>query len=658
MSVTLGALSRLAATPANQADVETVVAACAAVRDLLGAEEAYVIRGGDPAFVRLGSTDDPADYEIKQRGYWHAWREAAANPEEPVRLLTVSGRLVEEVLPLGPGVPATHIAAVLPGDESNSEMLIIRGHWPTGLSPEQVEMLSTVRPLMAYLVTSVLDGERQERLQGQMRVLGDIAEAFTQAEHAENPLSALATALSRASGFAWVAILLFDPAIERVLERSVNLGRHSNTETAERGRRGQESENSVERDLLVARHVAWTRQPYAVPDVSDASEQLLVNDELRPFYERAHIISMASFPVFVQEQLYATITFCGSEQHAFDEPELGFLSSLVAQAGPTIRALKLNRELRETEQRLRAVFTNAPVFITVFEPDGKVVLLEGAGLGSIGREAGSLVGTHIYDLMVGPFADELRANIGRGLAGESFAVDMQWNGREFQTRFAPLRDHEGSPTGVIGVTTDETEKLRAERELRRVNSELSLAKEKAEAFAREAEASRQRAEFLAQHDALTGVLSRRAWFDMAVARHPAAIAVFDVDRFKSINDAHGHPAGDSVLRAVAERLTAAFKGEGYVGRLGGEEFGVLFTVPVERAEQACQRAVDLVAATPCALSAGALVRVTVSGGLAPCRRSTDSAPDAVARAYDVADRALYEAKNTGRHRLVTAGRAA
>ena len=364
MYATLGALSRLVATPPGVATVETVVSACAEIRRLLDAEDAYVVRSGDPAFLRLGDAGDPADYEIKQRGYWYAWREAAANPSEPTRLLTVADRLVGDIIPLAAGVPATHVAAILPGDESNSEMLIVRGPWAHGLSEEQVELLCSVRPLMAYLIGNVLDSERRERLQGQMRVLGEIAEAFTQAEHADNPLSALATALSRASGFAWVVILVFDPGIERVIDRAINVGRHSNTQTAERGRRGEESENSGERDVLGARHMAWTRQPYAVPDVGDPNEQLLVNDELRPYYEQAHILSMASFPVFAKDALYATITFCGSEQHAFDEAEMGFLGSLVAQAGPTMRAFKLNRELRETDQRLRAVFTNAPVFIT------------------------------------------------------------------------------------------------------------------------------------------------------------------------------------------------------------------------------------------------------------------------------------------------------
>ena len=644
MFETLGALSRLAASSPAVADEGTIAAACALVRRLLGAEDAYVIRSADPYFVRIGDDADPTQYEIKQRGYWHAWRESAAHPSEPFRLLTVRDRLVEENLPMATAVAATHIAAVLPGDESNSELLIVRGPWPKGLSQEQFELVSTIRPLLAFLVSSVLDGERQQRLRTQMRALANIAESFSQSDKSENPLSALATALSRASGFAWVAILLFDPAIEKVLERAVNIGRHSNTETAERGREGQESENSLTRDILVARHVAWSRQPYCVPDISDPNEQLLVNDELRPYYERAHIISMASFPVHVQDQMLGTITFCGSEQHAFEQQELDFLWSLVAQAGPTIKAFGLNRDLREAEQQLRTVFTNAPVFITVFGPDGTIQLLEGAGIGNLGRSAGALVGESIFDFAPEQQAGQIRTSIQRGMSGEQFESNLRFAGRDLQTRYAPLKGEDGTPTAVIGVTIDVTEQRNAERELRHVNEALIAAKEEAE--------------YLASHDALTGILSRRAWFEMAVRERPTAIAVIDIDRFKAVNDVFGHPGGDVVLRSVADRLGAAVLGEGTLGRLGGEEFGILFSVPVDVAERACRRAVDLVAATPCGLVDGTVVRITVSAGMAPCEQGEGDATDAVDHAYVLADEALYRAKTAGRHRLVVSDRAA
>ena len=652
MFAILGELSRLVATPARQAGTTTVLDACELVRQLLSAQEAYVVRAGDPQFIRMGSDEDPANYEIKQRGYWVAWREAVSHPDDPVRALNVGARIVEEVLTLAPGQPCTHLAALLPGDESNSEILIVRGPWPNGLDAHEIEVLNTVRPLMAYLVANVLDATRQERMRSEMRALASIAEAFSQANGAESPLEALSTALARASGFAWVATLLFDPQIERVLDRAVNISRHSNTETAEKGRTGRESQNSAQRDIAVARQIAWTRQPYCVPDTQDPNEQLLVNDELRPYYQAAHIISMASYPVFVQDQLLGTITFCASEPHAFDDKEQDFLWSLVAQAGPTIKAFRLNAELRQAEQRLRAVFTNAPVFITVFEPDGKVALSEGAGLMGLGQRAGEMVGRSVYDVIPAPFDDHIRENIERGLKGELFDTNLNIAGRHFETRYAPLKDEEGLATAVIGVTLDVSERHRAQRQLELLNAELQTAKEGAEALARQAEESRQRAEYLASHDALTEVLSRRAWFEIAKVNKPTAIAVFDVDRFKAINDEFGHPAGDAILRGVADRLADAVDGVALIGRLGGEEFGLLFTGTLEDAERACGRAVGAVSNEPYALPAGGELRVTVSAGLAPCRRSTDGPQEAIDRAYEVADQALYQAKEGGRDRLV------
>lgn len=658
MYATLGALSRLVATPARKATTETVVAACELVRDLLGAEDVYAIRAGDPAFIRLGSEEDPANYEIKQRGYWHAWREAAANPDDPLRCLAVVNRLVEEVLPLRPGLPATHVAAILPGDESNSEVLIIRGPWPNGMTEEEIELVNTVRPLLAYLVANVLDAERHERLRSQMRVLADVAGALSGADEAGGALGALATALARASGFAWVPILLFDPGLEQVVDRALNTSRHSNTDTALQAQQGRQSENSVERDIRVARHLAWTRQAYFVPDVSDPNEQMLVDDELRPYYQRAHVLSMAVFPVFVQDRLIGTIAFSGSEFHDFEQDEQDFLWSLVAQAGPTIQAFRLNRELRQAEQRLRAVFSNAPVFITVLEPDGTIALSEGAGLGGLGQVSGALVGSSIYEAMPKEHTDRMRQIIVRGLSGQTFDTDLHLNGRDFSTRYGPLKDENGLPSGVIGVTVDVSEQYRAQRELRTVNSELQAAKDRAESLARVAEASRSRAEYLARHDALTGVLSRRAWFEDAEASQPRAVAVLDIDTFKSINDRFGHPAGDVVLRTVAERLASAIRSDGLLGRLGGEEFGVLFNTSLAEAEEVCRRAVEMVGAVPCLLPGGTLLTVTVSAGLAPCRRSEDNPHEAVARAYDEADRALYAAKEAGRHRLVVSAKAA
>ena len=112
---------------ASQPSVDDITAACALIRDALGASDAYVIRSGDPDFIRLGCPCNPADYEIKQKGYWLVWRDLAAAPNLPLGTFTVQDRIVTQGGIIEPGKPVTHIGAILPGDESNSEILIIHG---------------------------------------------------------------------------------------------------------------------------------------------------------------------------------------------------------------------------------------------------------------------------------------------------------------------------------------------------------------------------------------------------------------------------------------------------------------------------------------------------------------------------------------------------
>jgi diguanylate cyclase (GGDEF)-like protein len=130
--------------------------------------------------------------------------------------------------------------------------------------------------------------------------------------------------------------------------------------------------------------------------------------------------------------------------------------------------------------------------------------------------------------------------------------------------------------------------------------------------------------------------------------------VLDIDTFKSINDGYGHPVGDTVLRMVAERISAALQGEGVLGRLGGEEFGILFETSMKTAEAICRRAVELVGSIPCLVAGGVLLRVTLSAGLAACPDEDAEPAWRVDRGYELADKALYAAKHAGRHQLVVA----
>jgi diguanylate cyclase (GGDEF)-like protein len=161
-------------------------------------------------------------------------------------------------------------------------------------------------------------------------------------------------------------------------------------------------------------------------------------------------------------------------------------------------------------------------------------------------------------------------------------------------------------------------------------------------------------------DALTGLHNRRYLTEQLeraealAARHARewAVVMLDIDRFKSVNDVHGHAAGDAVLAEVAKRLQSRLREEDHLGRFGGEEFLVL--LPDTNAEAAAHVAEDLRAAVadgPLPSPAGELP-VTISAGWAAW--DGDEPHGLVARA----DAALYEAKAAGRNRVVGATTAA
>jgi len=162
---------------------------------------------------------------------------------------------------------------------------------------------------------------------------------------------------------------------------------------------------------------------------------------------------------------------------------------------------------------------------------------------------------------------------------------------------------------------------------------------------------------IAQHDHLTGVLNRRAFTAEAekeIARllrygHPAALVLFDIDHFKTVNDTHGHPAGDAVLKAVATCCTATLRPNDCFGRLGGEEFAVL--LPETAAPDAylvAERLRNAIAGMPIDGTPG--LTVTASFGIAAFAKETGTL-DAWLQA---ADTALYAAKHAGRNRSVIA----
>ena len=185
-----------------------------------------------------------------------------------------------------------------------------------------------------------------------------------------------------------------------------------------------------------------------------------------------------------------------------------------------------------------------------------------------------------------------------------------------------------------------THDLAADPEVLRLMQEVDALRLELEAMGRRlAEAER-----LADHDVLTPLINRRAFvreLQRAIAltrRHqtPASLVYVDLDDFKAVNDRYGHAAGDAVLIAVAERLTAEVREADVVGRIGGDEFAIILQHADLKAANAKAIALALAVEREPIAHAGKAIKVSLTFGVRQI-----GAVDSAEQALSEADAAMY-----------------
>ncbi|MFC3692100.1 EAL domain-containing protein [Chenggangzhangella methanolivorans] len=237
------------------------------------------------------------------------------------------------------------------------------------------------------------------------------------------------------------------------------------------------------------------------------------------------------------------------------------------------RAMTLEHELRTSEQsraqalrdsteRLAQVIDTVPAMISAADRQGRCIFVNAHQAAVKGVEAADLLGRTAVDLfgeeqgVRSAALDRLICESGTGLPSfEEEITGLDGETRYVLTTKAPLRDANGEIVAVLTTSLDITDRRRAERHLRH----------------------------LAHHDTLTdlpnrALLHERVRHEIAQARRSDrkfALHLFDLDRFKGINDVLGHHFGDRLLRAVADRLRATVRESDTVARLGGDEFAIL-----------------------------------------------------------------------------------
>ncbi len=294
---------------------------------------------------------------------------------------------------------------------------------------------------------------------------------------------------------------------------------------------------------------------------------------------------------------------------------------------------EMEQRLRESDENFRSMLENMQDVFYRTDAHGITRLVCPAVRNVLGYEADEIIGRSAADFYPDPNdRNELREIILREGSVRDFPGQMVCkDGRVIDISISTraLYDEDGQFAGVEGIWRDITERRNLERELER----------------------------LAATDELTGIGNRRTILEQigdAVERcrryqRPYALLLLDLDHFKIFNDQHGHQVGDRVLKHFTSVVSAQLRNNDRFGRLGGEEFCVLLE---EAGPQAAAEVADRICRAVCDApyrdaEAGSL-QVTVSIGAAYCSANMDTS---VSRLLERADRALYEAKQTGRNRV-------
>lgn len=306
------------------------------------------------------------------------------------------------------------------------------------------------------------------------------------------------------------------------------------------------------------------------------------------------------------------------------------------------RALSLERELRSSErdhekalrdssERLAQVIDTVPALISATDRSGRCIFVNAYQAAMKGVEPPELLGRTAVE-MFGPEQGGRSASLDRlicesGAALPSYEeefVTRSGERRYFLTTKSPLRDGAGEIVAVLTTALDITDRKRAEGHLRH----------------------------LAHHDALTDLPNRallqdRVRHEIAHARRndtKFALHLFDLDRFKAINDVLGHHVGDRLLKSVSDRLRGTVRETDAVARLGGDEFAILQTnvLHVDDAKELARR-VRAALAAPFVFD-GEEVTTSASIGIALFPDSAFDFEELLKRA----DIAMYRAKADGR----------
>ncbi|KPQ23024.1 MAG: PAS domain S-box/diguanylate cyclase (GGDEF) domain [Halomonas sp. HL-48] len=298
------------------------------------------------------------------------------------------------------------------------------------------------------------------------------------------------------------------------------------------------------------------------------------------------------------------------------------------------------QQFHRTQRNTENVINTAPLGICITNPQGQFELVNPAYCEFYGYREEELLGQHFTMVVPQAYRATMSDLHDLFVEGEDTQeLRQEWevrckNGevRTIIAEAARIEGDDGAPRKVTFIV-DITQRKQLEERLKQANERL---------------------DHIAHHDELTGLLNRRAGLqrlEQELRRSsrygsPLSVAMFDLDNFKAFNDTHGHSVGDKILEEVTATVNQTLRDTDVQIRLGGEEFLVIMPeVNAEDAKLAMERVRRVVSQTPFTQHA---LTVTLSAGVASYIEASTT------RLLDRADKAMYQAKQSGRDRVLIA----
>jgi len=620
----LRALARLAADT-EQDSVAALTEATRITGTVIRSDDVRLFTGDGVNFQAYPLRDDEDFFGMSREASMERNTEARKAAGPIVYSLGPDGQPLD-FAPADGNAEGEFVTAALWHGDSLAGSVVASGPWSPRAAGRAGAFLESASPVLAFLLERVVDADRGRRIEAQMGALSSVARVFVDARNMPDALQDIANAVNSATGFL-CSVDILGPSGDVVM-RSAGADRYADTPFHDVWLKMVDAPDPI-RALILEHH-----EPVLLPDLPNDPR---ISEQARVFYTSTSIVSGATFPLLVHDNVVGLLRVGSLKPTNFPESTVNLLRELATQAAMVVNGVKLYEEreraqaaLRASEVRFRSLVQNASDLITVIDADTTIAYQSPSIKRVLGFDADDLAGTKLSGLLhpediahVLAFVDETMT-----AQGKVGSVEARLRHRDGAWRHVEIvgADHRRDPAvqGFIINIRDVSERKALEKQLR----------------------------YQAFHDPLTRLANRAAFTDRlaqglrrsARSGRPLGVLFLDLDDFKSVNDGLGHSVGDQLLVEIGQRLQGCLRETDTCARFGGDEFAILLEDldGVEDAARVAGRITEALAQP--ATHARREIIISASVGIAMSDQGPATADDLLRRA----DLAMYAAKGRGK----------